>query len=373
MSTIIDINLIRNIVNTNEVANVVYNGESLKKLIVDGGVLWSLPIQDEGTTISLEVAKITSNTYASDTTYENESFVLLNIYPTTNGTVRVTYGGVTKTITDTSGVEEPNAQAVFFGTFRGVTDETETPASGTLTIEGNCRGFACGTYAKAKATTAYCSCITAINTWGDVELVPNYGFYNCKSLSSAIIPDSVTSIGDRAFYYCNELKNVSLSKSLTSLGSYAFIGCSALEYIFIPNGVVSINQEAFEYCYALSQIVISEGVTSIGNLAFRECSALRNIDIPNSVTSIGASAFYDCTKLETVNIGSGITSIEGAFGNCTRLTKVTIQATTPPTITASAFASVDLSTFSIVVPSGCGEAYKTAENWSEYADYITEA
>ena len=118
-----------------------------------GNVLWA--VQNDKPII-LEVEKIVSDTYAAETTYTNESFILLDIYPKSGGTVTVTYGGLAKTITDTSGAEEPNAQQVFFGTFNGVSDSVTTPASGTLTIEGDCRGFAVGQYkqySNSKTTT----------------------------------------------------------------------------------------------------------------------------------------------------------------------------------------------------------------------------
>ena len=104
-----------------------------------GRVLWMVQ-SDSGVPVILEVEKITSDTYAGETTYTAEEFILLDIYPKTNGTVSVTYGGLTKTITDTSGAEEPNAQQVFFGTFNGVSDSVTTPASGTLKISGDYQG-----------------------------------------------------------------------------------------------------------------------------------------------------------------------------------------------------------------------------------------
>ena len=80
-----------------------------------GRVLWALPVASGS--VVLEVKKITATTYAGSTSYANEKFILLDIYPKTNGTVAVTYGGLTKTITDTSGAASPNAQQVYFGTF----------------------------------------------------------------------------------------------------------------------------------------------------------------------------------------------------------------------------------------------------------------
>ena len=183
----------------------------------------------EGGKVVLEVEKITSDTYAGETTYTGEQFILLDIYPKTNGTVKVTYGGLTKTITDTSGAESPNAQKVFFGTFNGVTDGVTTPASGELVIKGDYIGFACGSYStkSSKGETAkYCLCITAVNDMGGVELIPDYAFSDglggCEKITSIAIPNGVVSIGRDAFNGCSGLTEVEISASVTSIGNQAF-------------------------------------------------------------------------------------------------------------------------------------------------------
>ena len=48
----------------------------------------------------------------------------------------------------------------------------------------------------------------------------------CSSLSSIIIPESVTSIGDGAFSDCSSLFNIVIPNSVTSIGSKAFAGCN---------------------------------------------------------------------------------------------------------------------------------------------------
>lgn len=185
-------------------------GKVIKVEDADGRVIWMLA-SDNNKPIILEVEKITSDTYAAETTYTGEQFILLDIYPKTNGTVTVTYGGLTKTITDTSGAAEPNAQQVFFGTFNGVSDEVETPASGTLTIEGGYVAFACGKHNYTKAFSKMCPCVTAITDFGEVEYIPDKAFgdtlttENCK-ITSVVIPSSVTRIGYDAFFVLDDLE-----------------------------------------------------------------------------------------------------------------------------------------------------------------------
>ena len=103
------------------------------------------------------------------------------------------------------------------------------------------------------------------------KIICDMAFYDCKSLSSIILPDSVTRIGNAAF-----------------------VGCSSLKSIVIPNGVTRIGTWTFLYCCSLSNIVIPDSVTRIGSIAFQFCYSLSTISIPDSVTRIGGRAFHDC-------------------------------------------------------------------------------
>ena len=46
------------------------------------------------------------------------------------------------------------------------------------------------------------------------------------------IPDSVTSIGDRAFVYCNSLTSVVIGDSVTSIGVSAFYSCNKFKIVY---------------------------------------------------------------------------------------------------------------------------------------------
>jgi len=75
-------------------------------------------------------------------------------------------------------------------------------------------------------------------------------------------------------------------------------------------------------------------------------------------------------KLALISLPTGLTSIDdAAFHGCTNLALVTCLAETPPTLGTGVF-SYTHSSLRIEVPAGSVEAYKTATNWSTYANRI---
>lgn len=216
---------------------------------------------------------------------------------------------------------------------------------------------------------SYCSKLTFITIPNSVTSIGYMAFNSCTSLTSVTIPNSVTSIGYGAFNSCTSLTSVTIGEKVTSIGLYAFSSCSSLTSITIPNSVTSIGERVFSGCKSLTSITIGNSVKSIGTNSFSNCNSITSIVIPDSVTSIGYGAFSSCSSLTYVVIGNGMTSMDQyIFSGCSQLQYVTIMSVLPPAIQYSTFNNCDLN--AIYVPAESVEAYKTATNWSQYANKI---
>ena len=94
------------------------------------------------------------------------------------------------------------------------------------------------------------------------------------------------------------------------------------------------------------------------------------IKFDGNVTSIGARAFSYRIDFTSFIIPNSVTSIgTGAFGYCTGITSVKVEAVTPPSANSNIFNGCSSLT-EILVPSASVNAYKSATNWSTYADKI---
>ena len=157
-----------------------------------------------------------------------------------------------------------------------------------------------------------------------VSSIGAFTFYECSSLKTIEIPNSVVEIGPRAFegtawlenqsdglvyindiLYCckgefSENAHVKIKSGTKSIAGYAFGGCSSLASIEIPNSVIVIGEGAFYDCTSLTSIEIPKNVTKIGYKAFYNCSSLTSISIPNSITLISNLAFRGCSSLISI-------------------------------------------------------------------------
>ena len=148
-------------------------------------------------------------------------------------------------------------------------------------------------------------------------------FGGCQSLTSVVIPDSVTTIGDYAFSNCTALTSVEIGNGVTTIGKWAFDTCTSLTSVVLPDSVTTISYHAFSNSDKLVSVVIPDSVTYIGDEVFWACYSLASIVIPDSVTYIGSYTFSRCIGLTSVVIPDSVTHIDaGAFSWCESLADV---------------------------------------------------
>lgn len=235
------------------------------------------------------------------------------------------------------------------------------------------------------------SSLTSIVLPNSVTSVGEFSFYRCDDLESVTLGNSVTSIGQDAFFECTSLVNVNNLNSVRTIGEDAFRSCSNMVGTLTLPSITTIGNKAFRYCSSLSSVVFGNSLTTIGEYTFADCSGMKGtLTLPNSVTSIGMYAFMGCRFDGTLTIPNGITALIGdAFqGNLFSsiivpssvtsidtgfssgwLRSITFLSTVPPS--AENLGLHGTYSFPIYVPAGSLNAYKTADKWSSYESRLT--
>ena len=248
---------------------------------------------------------------------------------------------------------------------------------------GGCTGLTSVTIPNSVTSIGYkafedCTGLTSVTIPDSVKRIGEYAFKGCTGLTSVIIPNSVTSIGDWAFQDCIGFTSITIPNSITSIESGTFCGCTGLTSVTIPDSVKRIGEYAFKGCTGLTSVIIPNSVTSIGDWAFQDCIGFTSITIPNSITSIESGTFCGCTGLTSVTIPNSVTRIEKyAFSQCENIRTLFVKAKEPPALYSDAFYSdafysIDYN-IPVVVPCGTIGAYKNAEQWNRFTNYVERA
>jgi len=226
-----------------------------------------------------------------------------------------TFFPVAKTYADTSGTCGDNLQ-------------WELDSNGKLTVSGSGAMYDWNNWEEVPWYND-CNRISSVVIEEGVTSVGNYSFMLTYKMETLSLPDSLEKIGGKAFFNCNALTDFTLPDSLTYIGNQAFACCTKITNISVPNGVESVGFHVFDSCTSLETCSLPENLISIDEGAFQYCVKLKNIKIPDTVTSIGESAFSSCKGLEDIVLPAGLTTIGNyAFSYCSNLSSVTISGNT---------------------------------------------
>ncbi len=188
--------------------------------------------------------------------------------------------------------------------------------------------------------------LRSVTISGDIEIIGDFAFYACDSLSSVSIGKKVWSIGIAAFEgtpwlrgqtdefvvvgdgvligYLGDSKEIKVPDYVRHI-SGAFESNQDIINVEIGESVLTIGTYAFASCVGLRRVDFGLNLRYIGDYAFENCEVLTTVDIPDSVEKIGSFAFTSCYRLTTARVGNSVSSIgDYAFYRCSRLSSITL-------------------------------------------------
>ena len=233
-----------------------------------------------------------------------------------------------------------------------------------------------------------CGSLQEVITNTTIKSLGIYSFFNCTNLESTLVlDDTITEIPNNCFQNCKKVK-LNLPKNLTKIGSSGLNQCESLIATELPQtlndvegyglyrctnltaSIMPVISTMGNYAFAYSGVTFKEipKGSVLAQYAFAYCDGLTNLTISND-GAIPNYCFRYCDNLSSVEIDGEITSVGSyAFGNCSKLKTFTIHRATPPTLQSNTFSLTTLDT--IYVPASALETYKSATNWSRYADIM---
>lgn len=221
-------------------------------------------------------------------------------------------------------------------------NEKYTFENGVLTLTGDVNGYFFDDKNFVKNE------VTSILVDSGVKTIYAGSFSNCENLTSFKMVEnrdtySLEEIGDEAFYNCGSLETVALPETLKTIGQRAFSNCYSLSQIDFPEGITSIKDYAFYNCscsnFRILNLYGCSNLTSISKYAFAECASIEDITLPRSIEIIDEGAFNNCTSLKNLSLQDGLKTINDyAFTASSLISSYSIPATVVK-ITDNAFFS----------------------------------
>ena len=152
-----------------------------------------------------------------------------------------------------------------------------------------------------------------------------------STITSVVIPNTVTAIGNQAFYLCTLLSGtVIIPNSVNTVGYLAFCRCDLMTEVVLPEKDVTYGNQCFLTTGLTGTLVLPEGLTVISNSMFSNNNNLSNVVIPNTVTTISGDAFSYCDNIEAVQIPSSVITIErNPFHSCEKIESVAVEEGNP--------------------------------------------
>ena len=178
----------------------------------------------------------------------------------------------------------------------------------------------------------YDKSLAEVNFRPDLNRLAEVGDYafDTTALTSATLPDSVTSIGKGAFSNDTTLTSLHLGSGIATIGESAFVAANNLASLTVDpaNTVYSVEDGAlygkgdagrtlvlYLPTKTDTDVTVPEGTTAIADAAFASNTSLRRVVLPEGLTTIGYGAFDGDTNLTDLVIPDSVTVARGLVNN----------------------------------------------------------
>lgn len=142
---------------------------------------------------------------------------------------------------------------------------------------------------------------------GEVTITDYIGTSEHVLIPSEIGGFPVTALADKAFYE-KHVTTVVVPDSVTEIGDLCFSGDNYLLSLTLPDGLAELSYGALESCYSLMDFELPKGLKTIGAGALQAIFYLTHLTIPAGVTDIEQMNFLMMHGLEEVSVAEGSTS-----------------------------------------------------------------
>lgn len=142
---------------------------------------------------------------------------------------------------------------------------------------------------------------------GEVTITDYIGTREHVLIPSEISGFPVTALADKAFYE-KHVTTVVVPDSVTEIGDLCFSGDNYLVSLTLPDGLAELSYGALESCYSLMDFELPKGLKTIGEGALQSIFYLTHLTIPAGVTDIEQMNFLMMHGLEEVSVAEGSTS-----------------------------------------------------------------
>ena len=228
---------------------------------------------------------------------------------------------------------------------------------------------------------ADCTGLTTLRLPAGATTIEHEAMRGCTSLAQLAIPSAAVSVAPSTG--CTSLAAISVPAANTAYSSHdgVLFTADGKEITWFPMGktgdyalpesVTSIGDRAFAGC-AITRFTLPDGLKEIGQAAFFG-SKVEEVTLPDGLRLIPTATFQQCTSLHTVRMGSKAELVSDyAFDGCP-LRHIYIDAQYPPVCNPNALTTSYDALFSqctLHVPTGRSGFYKADSHWGQFKNIV---